>query len=124
MTLRDDFERLRALRRKTPEEERRARRMDEILGELLFVGLALAMPFSYLISGVLTMMRTSPLEWTITIVIALALLWGGIRLLIRKRESPGGGNDAVRREAVVCRAAHDGSTEERAQRALQRCRAR
>jgi hypothetical protein len=86
VTLRDDFERYRALRRRTPEEERRARRRDDILTGLLLIGLAFAMPFLYLISGVFTMMSgTSPLGWTITIIIAVASLWGGIRSLMTKQ---------------------------------------
>jgi hypothetical protein len=85
MTIREDFERFRALRRRTPEQERRARRLDDILSGLLLIVLALAMPFLYLISGVLNMMSgTSPLGWTITIIIALASLLGGIHLLIKK----------------------------------------
>jgi hypothetical protein len=86
VTFREEFERFRALRRRTPEEERRARRHDDIMTGLVLILFALAMPFLYLFSGVLNMMSgTSPLGWTITIIIAVASLAGGIRLLVSKR---------------------------------------
>ena len=69
----------------TPEERRRRRRRDDILTGLMLIGLAIASPVLYVISGVVFMMSgTSPIGWTITTVCAAFFLWAGISLLARK----------------------------------------
>lgn len=85
MDLREEFERLRSMQRRTPEQERRFQRRDEIRTGVKLIALAVALPFLYPVSGMINMMSgTSPLGWTITIVAALASLWAGIRALTRK----------------------------------------
>jgi hypothetical protein len=69
----------------TPEERQRRRRRDEILTGLMLIGLAIASPFLYMISGVIFMMSgTSPIGWAITTACAVFFLGAGISLLARK----------------------------------------
>ena len=68
-----------------PEQRRHRFRRKDIGAGLMLIGLAIASPVLYVMSGVVFMMSgTSPIGWTITACGAAFLLWVGISILARK----------------------------------------
>ena len=69
----------------SPEQRRRRFRRRDIHAGIMLIGLAIASPALYVMSGVMFMMSgTSPIGWTITACCAAFLLWLGISALAGK----------------------------------------
>ena len=69
----------------TPEQAQRRQRRDAIVGGLMLIGIAIVLPLLYPILGAINLMSgTSPMGWTITIVLSALSLATGVYLLARR----------------------------------------